>query len=102
MTALLILGRRKTLDWLSYVIAFLSGCLLGIFFFGGLWWTVQKITGSGRPYLIAVVSFIVRTAVVLAGMFIIIKLGWVQLFLTLAGFIITRTLLTGWLNRSAK
>ena len=55
--------------WLNLFLSFLAGIVLGVFFFGGLWWTVLKISGSGRPYLISMVSFIVRTAVVLVGNF---------------------------------
>ena len=83
----------QTLFWIYLILSFLAGGLLGAFFFGGLWWTVQKITGSGRPYMISVISFIVRTAIVLAGFYFLIKAGWQFMLAALFGFIIARTIL---------
>lgn len=83
----------QTLFWIYLILSLLAGGLLGVFFFGGLWWTVQKITGSGRPYMISVISFIVRTAIVLAGFYFLIKVGWQFMIAALFGFIIARTIL---------
>ena len=79
--------------WYFLLPSLLVGCLLGAFFFGGLWLTVQKIQGSGRPYLISVISFIIRTAVVLACFYLLLQAGWPYLLAALVGFIITRTVL---------
>ena len=79
--------------WLEYLLSLLAGGLLGAFFFGGLGWTVQKITGSNRPYLITLASFLVRTAAVLAGFYLLLLCGWAYLLFALAGFIIVRTIL---------
>jgi F1F0 ATPase subunit 2 len=81
------------MNWLYHAFSFLAGALLGVFFFGGLWWTVQKITGSGRPYLLSVISFLVRTAVVLAGFYLILTTGWPHLLAALLGFLAARTVL---------
>ena len=85
--------------WLYLSLSFLAGGLIGAFFFGGLWWTVQRITGSGRPYLISVASFFLRTAVVLAAFYFLIQAGWQFLLAALFGFIITRTVLTYKMNK---
>ena len=39
-----------------------AGALLGVFFFGGLWWTVQKGVASERPAFWFLGSLLVRTA----------------------------------------
>ncbi len=85
--------RLPILFWLCLILSFLAGGLIGVFFFGGLWWTVQRITGSGRPYLISVVSFFLRTAVVLAAFYCLLQAGWQFLLAALFGFIIARTIL---------
>ena len=36
-------------DFLALALALLAGGLLGVFFFGGLWWTVQKGVTSEGP-----------------------------------------------------
>lgn len=80
--------------WVYLVLALLAGILFGIFYFGGLWWTVQKITGSEKAYLISVASFVVRTAVVLVGFYLLLMSGSLYLFAALAGFLIARTIIT--------
>ncbi len=74
-------------------LAFLAGMLLGAVFFGGLWWTVQRITGSDSPYLVMAVSFFVRAAVVLVGFYLLVRADWPFLIAALVGFIAARTIL---------
>jgi F1F0 ATPase subunit 2 len=71
----------------------LAGSILGIFFFGGLWWTVQKITGGEKPYLYSALSFALRTSVILISFYFLLQAGWQYLLVALAGFIATRTFL---------
>ena len=40
---------------------FVAGALLGAFFFGGLWWTVQKGVTSEQPALWFLGSLLLRT-----------------------------------------
>ncbi len=77
--------------WLYLALSVLAGALLGAFFFGGLWWTVQKMTGSSRPYLLAAASFIVRNAVLLAGLYLLLTGGWPYLLAAMAGLLVART-----------
>lgn len=79
--------------WVYIILAVLAGAGLGIIFFGGLWWTVQRITGSSRPVYLLMASFLVRTAVVLAGFYLLLTAGWQYLLAALAGFLIGRTVL---------
>jgi len=79
---------------LHVAISFLAGALLGAFFFIGLWWTVNRLTAVSRPYLLATASFLVRTAVILAGFYLLLAGGWQQLTAALAGFLAARTLVT--------
>lgn len=80
--------------WVYLGLALLAGILFGIFYFGGLWWTVQKITVSEKAYLISVASFVVRTAVVLAGFYLLLMSGLPFLLAALSGFLIARTIIT--------
>ena len=47
----------------ALALALLAGALLGAFFFGGLWWTVQKGVTSERPALWFLGSLLLRTGV---------------------------------------
>lgn len=74
--------------------AFAAGACLGAFFFGGLWWTVQRLPTTRRPALLFLGSFAVRTAVVLAGIYLVTAGQWLQVISCVAGFIVMRTILT--------
>lgn len=73
----------------------LAGALLGVFFFGGLWWTVQKGLVAKTPALWFLVSYLLRMGVVLSGfVWLAREGGWQHVSMALLGFIIARLLLT--------
>lgn len=72
------------------IMAFVSGVLIGLFFFGGLWWTVQKGLSSKHSALWFSGSLILRTSLVLAGFYGIGHGRWERLLLCLCGFIAAR------------
>jgi F1F0 ATPase subunit 2 len=71
-----------------------TGILLGTFFFGGLWLTVQKGMVAKNPALLFLTSFFIRTAVVLTGFYFIIRGDWTNILFCLAGFLVARTVVT--------
>lgn len=75
---------------ISLVLALLAGALLGVFFFGGLWWTVQQGLTSEWPAIWFLGSLIVRTAVVLGGFYFAAQGHWLRLATSLFGFVIAR------------
>lgn len=48
------------MDSATFIIVFLEGFALGIFFFGGLWYSVKKAVASTKPMLWTLGSFIIR------------------------------------------
>lgn len=67
-----------------------SGFVLGICFFGSLWWTIQRALTSKRPALLFLVSLLLRISLTLAGFYFIAN-GRLKLFLLcLLGFVIGR------------
>lgn len=83
---------------LYYILSFLAGAVLAAFFTGGLWVTVQKMTVSSRPYLLAVGSFFLRSAAVIVGLYLLLQTGWSYMFAGLIGFIIARIVIAGRLS----
>lgn len=77
-------------ELLSILPAFFAGAALGIFYFGGLWLTVQRIPAAQRPVLSSLASFLVRSGAVLAGFYLIGLGDWVRLPVALLGFILVR------------
>ena len=66
-------------DILALALAFLAGALLGVFFFGGLWWTVQKGVTSETPALWFLGSLLLRTGLILAGFYLASQGHWSRL-----------------------
>jgi F1F0 ATPase subunit 2 len=70
--------------------ALATGMLLGIIFFGGLWWTVQKGLVSAHPALWFLSSLLLRTAITVTGFYLISAGNWQKLLACLLGFILVR------------
>ncbi len=68
----------------------LAGGGLGILFFGGLWWTVQKALASPRPALWFFGSLVLRTGIVLGGFYVVAGSDWRRWLAGLAGFVLAR------------
>jgi F1F0 ATPase subunit 2 len=79
---------------LQLCIAVLAGLALGLFYFGGLWLTVRRITCSKRPALLMLASFVVRLLVTLCGFYLVMDGRWERLLACLSGFLVTRFVLT--------
>ena len=88
-------------DILVLFLALLAGALLGAFFFGGLWWTVQKGVTSRRPELWFLGSLLLRTSMVLAGFYFVAQGHWSRLVACLLGFLIARVIIVNWLTRAS-
>ena len=72
--------------------ATLAGMLLGVFFFGGLWWTVRRALSSRQAALWFSGSFLARTAVTLIGFFFAAQGDWRRMAGCIAGFLGARLL----------
>jgi len=78
---------------IEVIICLLAGSGLGAFYFTGLWWTVRKLPTAQSPALLSLGSFVVRTAVVLAGFYLVMGDHWERLVACLLGFMTARVLL---------
>lgn len=75
---------------LSLAAALIAGIVLGAFFFGGLWWTVNKGLSSKRTALWFFGSMLVRMFIVVLGFYFILGDDWKRLLAGLLGFVIAR------------
>jgi len=75
---------------LMMALAWGVGAVLGVVFFGGLWWTVRKSLYSKRPALWIFGSLILRLSIVAAGFYLFSGHYWGRLLLCLLGFIAAR------------
>lgn len=78
--------------WLVILSAFI-GVLLGLAYFGGLWLTLQRLSSSRRPALVAFASFLIRTALLLAAIYWVMDGRIERLLALMAGFLLARQVL---------
>jgi F1F0 ATPase subunit 2 len=78
----------------QYVLmAFFVGMGAGLFYFGGLWWTVRRLPSARQPALLTFGSFFVRTGLSLAAFYFASGGHWQRILASLLGFIIVRVFL---------
>ena len=70
--------------------AMVTGVLLGVMFFGGLWWTVRKGFSSKQPALWFFGSLLLRISLALAGFYFVSGGHWERLLVCLLGFVLAR------------
>ena len=75
-------------------LAWLAGGVIGMFFFGGLWWTVCKGVSAQRPGLWFFGSMLLRMGVTLAGFYVISNRHLDRLLVCLLGFFLARMVVT--------
>ncbi len=83
-----------TMNDLSLLFSLLSGVLLGAGFFGGLWWTVQRVMSSERVALWIFGSLFLRTVIVLAGFYLTCGDDWQRWLAAVLGFGLARVVVT--------
>lgn len=76
-----------------YCLVLFAGFLLGIFFFGGLWWSTRKAITSKFPVLWFVGSLLIRLSVTVLVIYFVSRNHWERMLLCLLGFVIARAVI---------
>ncbi|MCL5123376.1 MAG: ATP synthase subunit I [Deltaproteobacteria bacterium] len=79
-----------SIDLSGIPVALFMGTGLGLFYFGGLWLTVKRLSQSSQPALLSLASFFVRTAVALSGFYYVMEGRLALLLAAMTGFLIIR------------
>jgi len=79
--------------FLPMALAWLAGLGLGLFYFGGLWLTVQWLPSLKSPMPLVLASFAGRTTVVVVGFYFVMDGRWERMLACLAGFVMLRLIL---------
>jgi F1F0 ATPase subunit 2 len=83
------------LSWAILAVAGVAaGVVAGLVFFGGLWWTSQRLVTSRRPGLLVVGSLLVRMIVVAGTLVLLARIDVVLLVGAVIGLVAARTALT--------
>jgi len=72
----------------------LTGLVLGILFFGGLWFTIKKAVTAKTPALWFTFSFFFRVGITLIGFYYTSLGNWQRLVICMLGFMIARFMVT--------
>ena len=81
-------------DILIYCVSPLWGIILSVFYFGGLYQTLKMAAGSKKLKSILLVSFLIRTILVLAGFWFILSYNFNSFIISFIAFVITRFIIT--------
>ena len=87
-------------EFLTCALAWAAGVLLGVIFFGGLWWTVRKGMSSEHPVFWFFGSMVLRMSIALIGFYFVSGGHGERLLMCLVGFVAARVIVT-WLTREA-
>ena len=77
----------------SFSVALVGGALLGLFYFGGLYWTTRRLPNTPQPGLLVLLSFWLRTVLTVVGFLLVTGGQWLLLLAALSTFLIARTVL---------
>ncbi len=78
---------------ITLFLAFVAGLAVGLFYFGGLWLTVQRLPQAKHPGLLTLMSLIIRLGVTLLVFYLVMAGRWERLLVCLAGFLLVRLVL---------
>lgn len=84
-----------TINAVLLVFAVAGGIAAGIVFFGGLWWTVQRIPNAKSPALLLLGSSVIRLLLAMVIFYAVMTVGGHMMYLIVAmvAFIAVRTVM---------
>ncbi|MFO7264574.1 MAG: ATP synthase subunit I [Limnochordales bacterium] len=80
-------------------VAAAAGFALGWVYFWGLWWTSRRIARVRRPWLLLGVSYVVRMAVLLLGVWLATRGRLPETAVCVAGILLARQVVVGAVRR---
>lgn len=72
------------------IVSFLVGLVLGVIYFGGLYYSTKKFNTVKSPALFMVISFIIRMGILVLGFYYLTKTDYKNVLLGLVGVILVR------------
>lgn len=82
-----------TIEGIWFLVSITVGMMLGCAYFGGLWFTIQRLPTAKYPTILVLSSLILRLGVTVFGFFLIMAGHWDRLMFGLLGFLFMRFLL---------
>jgi len=85
-----------------FLLAFITGLVLGALFFGSLWFTVKKAMNAKMPALWIIGSFVFRITITLAGFYFVALGSWQRLAICTLGFVGARMIVMRMIKSSER
>lgn len=83
---------------LALILSGLTGLILGLAYFVGLWWTVRELPKNKHPFRLLLFSMVLRIGIVLIGFYLVMAGDWKRLLAALFGFVLARLICLQWLG----
>ncbi len=72
------------------IFSFIGGIILGLIFFGGLYYTTKKLSIVKRPALFVIASIVLRMAILIGGLYFIFSGDIIRLLIAIVGVFISK------------
>jgi len=92
------------MELFKLISAFVGGAAIGVVYFGGLWLTVNRIPTTQTPGILIIISFLVRTFIMMVGFFLLFSWAGYYALPSFIGILIVRFIMINKVqpNRSVK
>lgn len=78
----------------NMIVSLTVGVVLGVLFYGGLWFTVRQLVLTRHPAAMMLGSLLLRTALVLAGLLLVAQGRWQNVLACLIGLTVGRVVVS--------
>jgi F1F0 ATPase subunit 2 len=76
---------------IDIVAPLLTGLAAGLVFFEGLWWTTRRLLTARAPWRLLMLSFVLRSTIVVGGVILVSAGQWQRLAVAVGGVLLART-----------
>ena len=89
------------MDVSTLLLAAIFGAAMGVFYYGGLWLTVQRLSRVKNPTFWSNLSLLIRVFVLLGLCYFFLELLQAAALAAFVGFLVARTLVMGAVHKGA-
>lgn len=81
------------------IFSFIGGIILGLIFFGGLYYTTQKLSSVKRPALVVITSILLRMIILIGGLYYLFSGDIIRLLIAIIGVFISKYIIIHYVKK---